>query len=102
MPKENDISTKYELLITTPDNPWNPYTHFSEWYECDTKELGYNTYQRLANLTYISNSESYENASRTIDQAMIDLIIIFEKLNSYIEANGEKSVLPHYMFAEQP
>lgn len=43
-----------EYLITTIDNPWNPFTHPSEWSEFD-REHGYNTRERLATYIFTSN-----------------------------------------------
>lgn len=38
-----------DFLLTTNDNPWNPFTNFDEWirYDCD---CGYNTWQRIEKL----------------------------------------------------
>lgn len=34
-------------MITTMDNPWNPFTHFDEWYDWDDK-CGYHTCRWIA------------------------------------------------------
>lgn len=44
-------SNKDEVyLLTTKDNPFNPFTEFSDWYEFDNKS-GYKTCQRIARLS---------------------------------------------------
>ena len=37
-------------LLTTVDNPYNPFTHWQEWYNYDV-ENGYHTCSLLARLT---------------------------------------------------
>lgn len=34
-------------MLSTIDNPWNPFTHYDEWKAFDTQQ-GYNTYETLA------------------------------------------------------
>ncbi len=36
-----------ELMLSTSDNPWNPFTHPKEWYAFDFA-MGYNTLGYLA------------------------------------------------------
>ena len=38
-----------EIALTTVDNPFNPFTHFEEWYVFDTQK-GYNTCSYLARI----------------------------------------------------
>ncbi len=38
-----------ETLLTTLDNPFNPFTDFANWYQCDVT-LGYNTCSLIARL----------------------------------------------------
>lgn len=40
-------------LITTADNPWNPYTNWDEWYRFDMQH-GYDTCGRLSRLAPIA------------------------------------------------
>lgn len=35
-----------EYMLTTVDNPWNPFTHFREWYVYDIMH-GYHTLSYL-------------------------------------------------------
>lgn len=60
-----------EHMLTTVDNPFNPFTHFDEWFAYD-QALGYNTTAFLARIARVSDelSEADENAAieRAIDE----------------------------------
>lgn len=43
----DDKHTDEEAMLTTIDNPWNPFTHFDEWKEFDLVN-NHNTYETLA------------------------------------------------------
>lgn len=58
-----------DAMITTPDNPWNPFTHFDEWYTWDTM-MGYHSCEILARLAKTSREFSDEMNERIIDEAM--------------------------------
>lgn len=40
---------KEPMLLSTKDNPWNPHTHFDQWYAWDIAH-GYNTLGYLERL----------------------------------------------------
>jgi hypothetical protein len=42
------------VMLTTVDNPWNPFTHFEEWLNFDQAH-GYNTNGLLARFTDTSS-----------------------------------------------
>lgn len=42
-----------EYMLTTTDNPWNPFTHFMEWYNYD-ETYGYHTCSFLARIARTS------------------------------------------------
>lgn len=44
-----------ETLLTTTDNPFNPFTHYRDWYHWDTLN-GYNTCGLLARTVMSSES----------------------------------------------
>ena len=44
-----------EAMLTTKDNPWNPFTHFKEWFQFDTSH-GYNSSALLARVVVTSES----------------------------------------------
>lgn len=57
-----------DYMLTTIDNEWNPFTHFSEWYERD-RALGYNTLGLLASFA-LSDYENDENDEKETDKAI--------------------------------
>lgn len=73
--------TRY-VAITTDDNPYNPFTQFSEWYKYDKEVLGYNTSEYLARITKIFEGMSEVEIERETERA-IDEIIKYDFLNIY-------------------
>ena len=68
-------------MITTFDNPFNPFTEFDQWFNFDI-EKGYNTCAYLARIAKTSDILSdYEN-DLEIERA-IDEIIKHDILNVY-------------------
>ena len=55
-----------DYMITTIDNPWNPFTHYHEWLSYDTSH-GYNTDQWLYVLTRTSNDLNADERLVQID-----------------------------------
>lgn len=60
-----------EYMITTDDNPYDPFDEFEAWYGFDISK-GYNTTNRLASIAHTSDTFSaYENneiVSKAIDE----------------------------------
>jgi hypothetical protein len=56
------------VLVTTADNPFDPFTQFNSWYHWDVDRMGYNTLSELARLSPTSeNLTDGENESIMID-----------------------------------
>ena len=62
-----------EHMLTTYDNPWNPYTHYAEWDAFD-QHMGYHTSSLLARLVVDSTDLPETVRSQAIEDA-IDMII---------------------------
>lgn len=62
-----------DYMITTLDNPWNPFTHYHEWLAHDTKN-GYNTDQWIAFLTKTSNDLPRDERLEQIDAGVSRLL----------------------------
>lgn len=60
-------------MLTTVDNPYNPFTQFDEWYEFD-ESSGYHTTQFLARLTFSSPDLSEVDQSLAIEQAIEEIV----------------------------
>lgn len=60
-------------LLTTVDNPFNPFTQFDDWYAFD-EQKGYCTSEYLARLTYTSDDLNDEMNELAINQAINEII----------------------------
>ena len=62
-----------EYMLTTVDNPYNPFNQFDEWYEFDVLK-GYNTCSYLARIANTSYSLSEDLNNKEIDMAIDEII----------------------------
>jgi hypothetical protein len=62
-----------ERMLTTVDNPYNPFTQWDEWYVYDTM-MGYHTMAFLARIARESEDLSEADQALAIDQAMDEII----------------------------
>lgn len=60
-------------MLTTVDNPWNPHTHFDEWYHWDETH-GYYTSGLLAREAFISYELSESLKQAALEAAMEDIV----------------------------
>ena len=60
-------------MITTLDNPFNPFTQFDDWLNYDTTK-GYNTCGLLARIAKSSDELSEADEDDAIDNAMQEII----------------------------
>ena len=60
-------------LLTTVDNPWNPFTNYDEWYTFD-HDKGYDTPGLLARIANVSLELSDADLELSIDQAMDEIV----------------------------
>jgi hypothetical protein len=69
------MSTDYptEYMLTTVDNPFDPFTQWNEWLAYDTK-LGYDTPGMLARLTVNSNDLSEPDQAVAIQNAIDEIV----------------------------
>lgn len=73
-----------EVMITTQDNPYNPFDEFSEWWHYDVMHH-YNTSMRLASIVTTSEAFSDEENMSNIEKG-IDELIKYGAINT----KGEK------------
>lgn len=80
-----------EFMLTTTDNPFNPFTQWEEWLAFDLI-LGHNTPAYLARVVRTSDELSEADQSIAIDDAM-DEIVKENPLGIYkkVEANSYQS-----------
>ena len=68
-------------MLTTIDNPFDPFTQFDEWFAFD-EDNGYHTCAYLARITVTSDELSEADEDQAIENA-IDEIIKFNLLGLY-------------------
>ena len=72
-----------EFMLTTEDNPFNPFTDFDNWYAFDVSN-GYNTCGYLARIAKSSDELSDLEERIEINNA-IDEILSFNLTGNYIK-----------------
>ncbi len=72
-----------EHMLSTSDNPWNPWTHLDEWQRFD-EASGYHTLGYLARIIRTSDELSEADQSLAYEQA-IDEILEFNLTGNYIK-----------------
>lgn len=68
-----DSTTPIEHMLTTVDNPFDPFTQFDEWLTFDT-QAGYNTPGMLARVAKVSPDTSETDQVLTIERAIDEII----------------------------
>lgn len=70
-----------KCMLTTVDNPFNPFEQFTSWFLFDI-EKGYNSCAYLGRIARISDQFSEEENAQEIERA-IDEIIKYDFMNIY-------------------
>ena len=78
-----------QSMLTTTDNPFNPFTHFDEWFAFDTQK-GYHTCAYLARIAKTSDELSQEDEDLAIEAA-IDEIVELNVLGIYKKVTIEEN-----------
>ena len=82
--------TDTDVMLTTVDNPWNPFTHFDEWREYD-ESSGWQTLALLGRVVLTSDEMSEADQDVAVLDAMKE--IIQENVSGVhvlVTANGER------------
>ena len=80
--KTNEVTMNSECMLTTFDNPYNPFVNFGEWFMFDSVEKGYNSCSRLARVANVTDDMSEVEYNREVERA-IDEIILHDFMNIY-------------------
>lgn len=67
------VDTSVEHMLTTTDNPYDPFTQWDEWWTYDTSK-GYFTSQFLARITKTSDNLSDADQDLAIEEAMQEIV----------------------------
>ena len=84
-----------EYMLSTFDNPFNPFDDFDSWFQYDS-DKGYNSCSYLARIARTSDQLSDEENSQEIERA-IDEIIKYDFMNIYTKIKGEEEKQPSAM-----
>lgn len=76
-----------ECMLTTFDNPYDPFEQFTSWNLFDV-EKGYNTCSYLGRIVRLSDELSEQEESEEIERA-IDEIIKYDYANIYKKVTRE-------------
>jgi hypothetical protein len=76
-----------DYMLTTIDNPWNPFTHYDEWYAWD-RDHGYDSPGLLARIANVS----FELSDSDNDQSILDAID--EIVNQNVSGMAAKAMRP--------
>ena len=74
---------KQEAMITTEDNPFDPFEEFDEWNNFDIAS-GYNTCAYIARVAITSSNISLPDQQVAIEQAM-DEILSYNLSGKYVK-----------------
>lgn len=78
-----------ETMLTTIDNPFDPFEQFTSWFMFDV-EKGYNTCGRLMRIAKVSEDMSEVEKDNAVDEAMetlikYDFLDIYKKVERPVE-----------------
>ena len=82
-----------EYMITTIDNPFNPFDDFVKWFEWD-HIAGYNSWERVAR--FMSDSPNLTNEEELLDnEKAIDQVVKNDFTNLYrkVDENSAKELV---------
>lgn len=89
MENSNNFLKNSRTMLTTIDNPYNPFTDFNNWLLYDNNK-GYNSLSYLARIANVSDAMSEEETNAAIDDA-IDEIVKYDFMNIYTIAENPNS-----------
>ena len=79
---------EHKSMLTTFDNPFNPFVDFSSWYMYDC-EKNYNTSSRLARIAIIDSEMTEQEKEDEMERAM-NLIVKYDFEDRYIKGTEEQ------------
>lgn len=76
-----------DFMLTTIDNPYNPFDQFTSWFLYDV-EKGYNTCSYLARIAKLRDDMSQKEIDEEVERA-INEIIKYDFLNIYMKVTKQ-------------
>ena len=81
-----------DVMLTTIDNPFNPFEQFVDWYMFDCQK-GYNTYSRIARLMPADDESLSSIEKDRIEDNIMDRMIQHDPLGIYTKVDEESAKL---------
>lgn len=75
------------VYLSTLDNPFNPDTHFDQWYAYDLN-MGYDCSGRIARVIRDSEALSPSDRDRVLEEA-IDRVLMTDEFGLYIKVRSD-------------
>ncbi len=79
-----------QCMLTTIDNPFDPFEHFDSWFLFDV-EKGYNSCSYLGRIANTSDQLSDEENDKEVERA-IDEIIKYDFMNVYKKVKRSRNL----------
>ena len=76
-------------MLTTLDNPFDPFNDFASWFKFDL-EKGHHTASRIARIANLSNEMSQKEVDAEMERAM-DLIVKYDFEDKYIKITEKQN-----------
>lgn len=77
-----------QVMLTTSDNPYNPFTNFDEWFAFD-EQKGYHTCAYLARIAKTSSNLSDADYTQEVENA-IDEILKLNLTGNYVKITKQE------------
>lgn len=77
-----------ECMLSTFDNPFNPFEQFEEWFRFDN-DKGYNSCGRLARIAKFTDDMTEQEVNQETERA-IDEIIKYDFMNVYTKVTKKQ------------
>lgn len=87
--KMTEDYTTQQYMLSTVDNPYNPFVDFSQWFMFDT-EKGYNSCSRLDRIANWTDDMTQKEVDDETERA-IDEIIKYDFMDVYIKVSKNTS-----------
>lgn len=80
-----------ELMVTTKDNPFNPFFEFNDWYNFDC-EKGYFTCSYIDRIANTNSNMSEEMQEKLNNEAMYEIVRINPELYKLVRNETEVKI----------
>lgn len=84
------MEKQYDCMLTTIDNPFDPFEQFDDWYRFDVEKQYYSSerWTRFANFTDdMTEQEEREESERAIDEFIaLDFLDLYKKVKKEVKS----------------